>query len=934
MTAPLKYNPGLLSEEELVRAFVVRKHDLDLLTQIVDQNTSSDSNQHILVVGQRGIGKTTLVRRIAAEVRTNPSLCKSWTPIVFAEETYSATNLSELWLEALLRLYNQTNEAEWLERYERIRRELDELRACDAALGALLDFADQSRTKLALVIENFSMLIHQFEENASWNLRHTLSNERRLMLIATAQPRFTEIDDLDTAWFEFFVVHELRPLTLRQCRTLWKSLTCEALPESQARAIEILTGGNPRLIRILTDFAVKKSFRELVNDLTSLIDDHTEYFKSQLDTLPPAERKVLVALLENWKPAEAREVAETARVEVSKASALLNRLTERGFVTSKTAERKKRRYQVSERLFNIYYLMRRQGHPADRVRAAVRFMVVLYRDGQLVDTVTRLAGEACELDPRLRGDHFTAYEEVIRCELDPALRTAIIDATPPTFAGQMSKRLRELIQGFGRHDGSSGTAANVRDSAAEKSVLEAIEAIKQKDFTRGEKILLDAIESEPQNGHLWSHLGDVLIRQRKPEEGVDALQKATALGERGIWVWARLSNTLHEMGRYSEAAAASREIVSLEKEPTDKAEALGVLAHLLAIHLGKVEEAEALLNEALGLDQRVFYPYLVLCHIRLQQSPPRDIQEVIARAVQSGADDSTEWLRLADLCHKNRRYAEAEVCLKRILELEPNNASAWSHLAELLWFHLSRPDEAEQAIRQHIQLDQKNAFPHARLAMMLRHKGSYEEAETEARTATNLDTECQDGWSALGTICYDKKRLEESEDAFRKAVKLEPDDFSLWCDLGLALEAAGKHAEAQSVFRKSVELSKSSSRNHSSFDYIHALALASGRYAHWSEAFDIARSFIDAADSDERALSLTTDFVIRAAAKDQAHLGIERLEASPAKGSYEPLLVAMRILRGEHVNPPLEIAEVAEDIIKRVEKAKAEGAISISPNVN
>ena len=40
------------------------------------------------------------------------------------------------------------------------------------------------------------------------------------------------------------------------------------------------------------------------------------------------------------------------------------------------------------------------------------------------------------------------------------------------------------------------------------------------------------------------------------------------------------------------------------------------------------------------------------------------------------------------------------------------------------------------------------------------------------------------------------------------------------------------------------------------------------------------------------------------------------------------------MLKGDHVNPTLEIAEVAEDIIKRVEKAKAEGAISISSNVN
>lgn len=933
MRTPLKYNPGFLSDEELIRAFVVRKHDLALLVQMVEQNSSTDSNQHVLVVGQRGIGKTTLVRRAGTEIRSNPILTERWTPIAFAEETYSATSPAELWLEALLRLYNQTNKAEWLESYERIRGDLDEARASDAALSTLLDFADQSKTKLVLIIENFSMLVQQFEKSANWNLRHTLSNERRLMLVATAPSRFSEVDDLDAAWFEFFVVHELKPLSLRECRTLWKSLTTQAIPLSQARAIEILTGGNPRLIRILSDFAVKKSFRQLVEDLTGLIDEHTEYFKSQLDVLPPAERKVLVALLENWKPAEAREVADTARIEVSKASALLNRLTERGFVTSSAAERKKRRYQVSERLFNIYYLMRRQGHPADRVRAAVRFMVVLYRDGQLIDTVKRLAGEACELEPQLRRDHFIAYEEVIKCELDPALRHAIIDATPSAFARQMPKQLSELIQGF-EVAHRSAAVTKPQDSAAERSVFEAIQAMKQKDFADAEKTLLAAIESEPQNGHLWSHLGDAMIGQNKLEKAVDALQKAISLGERDGWVWGRLSNSLHGMGKYAEAAAASREVIALLREPSEKAQGLGILGHLLGIHLGKTDEAEALLNEAFTLDPKVLYPYVVLCFIRLNQFPQGDIREVINRAAESGATDSKEWLRLADRCHENARYPEAEICLRRILEFEPKSKEAWSHLAELLWFHLSRRDEAEHAIRESIQLDQKDASAHARLAMMLREKGSSEEAEQEARTATNLDGSCQPAWSELGTIHYEKKRFVESEIAFRKAVELEPDDFSLWCDLGLALEKAGKLAEAQGSFRRSVELVKSVPKGHASLSYVHAVALALGRSTHWSESFDIARRFIDAADADEGALGLTTDFVIRAAAKNQLNLAVETLEASPARGSYEPLLVALRKLKGEQVNPPLEIAEIAEDIIKRVANARIEEMPVASPAVN
>jgi Ni2+-binding GTPase involved in maturation of urease and hydrogenase len=61
--------------------------DLELIVEVVRENTGP-ANQHVLVIGSRGAGKTMLVLRTAAEIRESEELSNLWYPIVFAEESY------------------------------------------------------------------------------------------------------------------------------------------------------------------------------------------------------------------------------------------------------------------------------------------------------------------------------------------------------------------------------------------------------------------------------------------------------------------------------------------------------------------------------------------------------------------------------------------------------------------------------------------------------------------------------------------------------------------------------------------------------------------------------------------------------------------------------------------------------------------------------
>lgn len=379
-----KFNPGTFqSDEEVIEQFVVRKHELDVVLEVLRDNVDSQSCQHVMVVGPRGRGKTMLLVRTAAEIRSDERLARRLLPVRFMEESQEIFDMADFWLEALFHLAREIVERDTClsqnlrDTHRNLSSRWREQSLEMLARATVLDAADRLDRKLVLMVENLQSLCENVGDNFGWKLREVLQSEPQVMLLASATSRFGGLDDVEKPFFELFRTISLQPLDSDESRLLWEIVSGDTASSRVARPLQILTGGNPRLLIIVAEFARHRSLRRLMEELVTLIDEHTEYFRGHLEVLAKTERRVYVSVIDLWQPSSAGEIAARARTDVRVVSTMLGRLADRGAVIVEGRGRK-RLYTPAEPLYSIYYKLRRERDEAVIVENLIHFMVAFY----------------------------------------------------------------------------------------------------------------------------------------------------------------------------------------------------------------------------------------------------------------------------------------------------------------------------------------------------------------------------------------------------------------------------------------------------------------------------------------------------------------------------------------------------------------------------
>lgn len=184
MAITYRFNPGFQSDEESVQNFVVRK--ADLVQVLAPLREGAAIPPRILIVAPRGAGKTTLCRRLLAEVHQDPTLRARWHPVFFGEESYAITTPGEFFLECLFHLQNRSDNRAVKDAYDHALSRPGENELIDLASNTLRAYSKRIGKRLLIIVENFQTILDDQIGSGANDLLKRLSDADLFGVLATS----------------------------------------------------------------------------------------------------------------------------------------------------------------------------------------------------------------------------------------------------------------------------------------------------------------------------------------------------------------------------------------------------------------------------------------------------------------------------------------------------------------------------------------------------------------------------------------------------------------------------------------------------------------------------------------------------------------------------------------------------------------------------
>ena len=384
------FNTHRMTAAVILAVKTARDLELEEAMQAVRQAASQprQTAQHLIVYGERGSGKSFLMRLI--EIETEKLARQENLAIVAAllpEEQYNIRSAPQL----LQAIAAKVRGAGWEAAAYALdfRPQAEAWNAAVADLNAALDQRFGQGLGLAVaMVENFDSLTRSLfgggaamqkktasakaiEQNAAEQLLRKLMNSQgsRLMLIASATG--TVDQDYERPLFQVFKTLDLQTWTSDDCiayfnrrRALENQPDLSPAETARARAIAEFIGGNPRLAQLLGEVLASPDARGVAATLDALSDHLADYYRHRLEDLPPQSAALLDALIRKGEPCTQTELA--ARVGASSqaqiADAFSYLLSGRLLAAGPDKVGAGRLYRVRDRLF-VHFYRRRYGDP-------------------------------------------------------------------------------------------------------------------------------------------------------------------------------------------------------------------------------------------------------------------------------------------------------------------------------------------------------------------------------------------------------------------------------------------------------------------------------------------------------------------------------------------------------------------------------------------
>ena len=568
------YNPSGLGDDEFIASFVARHELLETLLRRLRTAEPEGGGRHYVLIGPRGMGKTSLLKRIEIAIGQEPDLAARYVPLSFREEQYNVQTLGDFWRNCGESL------AGWAEASGRVdlAHRLDADLMTDAWANdeaAAEQFNAEMATihrRAVLLVDNIDLIIDALaQSDSNWILRRHLQAKHGPIVIGAATQLLKQGVDRNAAFYEFFEPEYLDPLDQHQTGACMRALArgrggdgdhvitvLNKQPE-RLKTLHTLTGGNPRVITLIYQLLEAGRSEAAMSDLEILLDQVTPYYKARIEEYQtPQQRAVIDAIALHWDPVTTGDLARVTNIATTTLSPLLIRLRKDGLIENVETSGSYAGHQLVERFFNIWYLMRHgTRRTKQKMRWLVAFLTTFYSSRELADLARRADDNGVRKG--WRTDYALAFNEAERLSSKSEKNGKFGDSSPEMTAPA------ELV---GTSLGNGKPLEDSRSIEASGLARQAFEYWQAADYLRCSAAL----------NELLARFGDAPEPTLREQVAKALGDKGVALARMGDYAVAVCDEVLARFGDASEAAL--REVVA--GALVNKGVALGQMGHYAA----------------------------------------------------------------------------------------------------------------------------------------------------------------------------------------------------------------------------------------------------------------------------------------------------------------------------------------------------------------
>lgn len=795
------YQSANLTDNEIVKHFIVRKKEFERIIAEISRDDMAGAIQHFILIGRRGSGKSTLLRRIQAEVNIEQKLNEKLIVINLSEEQAGVYRLHDLW-DLVIRELNtrkiQTEVPDW-------SSFTDDLQGYSKSLYASIQITLQKQgKKLLLLLDNIDRIFDNIGEEAHL-LRELLMNHKDLRIIGGSTRMSEHYWKYDMPFYEFFRIIRLESLKreeVGELLTYWSG--CLNLPEvthfleknpGKIETIRLLTDGMPRTLLNFIEILIDRSDQNGFEYLRSILDRATPVYQERLNSLPPAQRKIVSELSNFWDAVKVNQLTDVCKMSGKLVSAQLSQLVKNEMVEKIAGLKRDNLYRLAERFFNLWLLMT-QGGPKEKRQ--VKYLTVFLENWYDEKEFQTLCGEhIVGLEGgKLSPDYAALMTSALSHSrfLTLAQRDAVIEKTRSLqepiadYADYIPLSSKEIFADVtnkieeGDYHGARSAIGLIEQEDELKDILIGLCYVEEKEYLLAEKYYKKAIDKG--SIEALNNLAFLYHETKRLEEAEKYCLMAVEKGNHNAIY--NLANLYSETNRFEEAEKYY--LMAIEKGNKNALNNLAYLYH----QLKRFEEAEKYYK--IAIDEGDIGAIYNLANLYMDKNKFADAEKYYLNAIDKNIIEALN--NLAVLYLETKRLEEAEKYF--LMAIDKGNTEALNNIANL-FKKTKRLAEAEKYYLFAIDKGDINALYN--LANLYRETNRINEAEKYYLMA--IDRGDVESMNNLANLYHETKRLEEAEKYCLMAVK--KDHILAMYNLANLYSETNRYKEAEKYYLLAID---------------------------------------------------------------------------------------------------------------------------------